>query len=229
MIPWRRDRFFSSPGWRQMRSIGRRLTRSRIGLRPVPGISVKPASANRLSCMFSRSASPSEACATIAVPSGETLTPVPAFVLLNGSSSVKRAGVGSGGASGPGRIARKAATAARPAASSHAARSRHAVVAGAGTASVCRLAAARPVPSVIASRANARSRADWNRCSGAFSRQRRIRRSRAGGVVPSGVTSSAGSRDSTALMASALVAAANGRVPLSISNSIAPSAKMSAR
>ena len=94
------------------------------------------------------------------------------------------------------------------------------VVVGAGSAG----AATGPEAPANASRAKAKSRADWKRSSGPFSRHRRTMRSM--GVSPD---SSAGSCFRMACSASTGVSPANARRPFSISYKIAPKAKMSAR
>ncbi len=79
-------------------------------------------------------------------------------------------------------------------------------------------AAAGPDSDDSASRANDKSRADWNRSLGCFSRQRRTMRSSAGGVGwPATSVSSGGSLDSTAVIVSAGVAPLKARCPVHIS------------
>src|ERR1700676_528354 len=68
-----------------------------------------------------------------------------------------------------------------------------------------------------ASRAKLRSCADWKRCSGAFSKQRRMMYSTAGGILSCNAANSAGSSFRTALCASADVAPRNARCPANIS------------
>jgi hypothetical protein len=87
----------------------------------------------------------------------------------------------------------------------------------------------RPVADDRASSAKATSLALWKRSSGSFSRQRRAIRSSAGGSGPTGETSSGGSSLRIAARVSARVGRRNGGRPESISNSTAPSAKMSDR
>ena len=77
--------------------------------------------------------------------------------------------------------------------------------------------------------AKERSRADWKRCSGFFSRQRRTMRSSAGGSGRPGSDNSGGSSFKTAVMVSAGVSRRKARTPESISYSTAPKAKMSVR
>ena len=81
----------------------------------------------------------------------------------------------------------------------------------------------------IASSAKARSLADWKRCSGAFSRQRRTMRSSAGATARPDSPSSAGSSLRMAVMVSAEVPRWKARSPASISYRMAPNAKMSER
>src|SRR5687768_4959637 len=67
------------------------------------------------------------------------------------------------------------------------------------------------------SRLKARSRADWNRCSRSFSRQRRTRRSTGGGSEGSSSRRSGGSSFRIALSVSIDELRLNARVPVSIS------------
>ena len=73
-----------------------------------------------------------------------------------------------------------------------------------------------PVPESD-SRAKARSCAEWKRCAGSFSRQRRTIRSRAGGAIPCAELSSGGSSFRIAANVAAVVSARNARRPDSIS------------
>ena len=79
------------------------------------------------------------------------------------------------------------------------------------------------------SKANPRSRADWKRCSGFFSRQRCTIRSSAGGVAGAICEMPGGSSFRMAVIVSVDVGLRNARLPVSISYKIAPKAKMSAR
>ncbi len=91
-------------------------------------------------------------------------------------------------------------------------------------------AAHGPLPVVVElSMANARSRADWKRRSGIFSRQRRTTRSRAGVTAPADGSNSAGSSRRMAVMVSGAVSRWKARCPWSISKSTQPSEKMSER
>ena len=79
-------------------------------------------------------------------------------------------------------------------------------------------AAERAVPSTEASRSNARSRADWKRSAGLFSRLCRRIRSRAGGRSAPGLdASSSGSAWRIAVIVSAPVGFWKARRPVSIS------------
>ena len=80
-----------------------------------------------------------------------------------------------------------------------------------------------------ASIANARSRADWKRSFGFFSRHRRIIRLSAGEASSRGPDSSGGSCVRIAVIVSAAVSRSNARLPLTSSYRTAPSAKTSAR
>ena len=97
-----------------------------------------------------------------------------------------------------------------------------------GAAAVARAAFVASVPE-SALNANDKSRADWKRCSGLFSRHRRTIRSSAGETRCAGSDSSGGSSFKTAVIVSTAVSRRNARVPESISYSTAPNAKMSAR
>ena len=81
----------------------------------------------------------------------------------------------------------------------------------------------------MASNANAKSDAEWKRCSGFFSRQRCTIRSRAGGVPGVIREISGGSSFKMAVIVSGDVGFLNARLPVSISYRIAPKAKMSVR
>jgi len=76
--------------------------------------------------------------------------------------------------------------------------------------------AAEPVVPVAVSRAKARSRADWNRFSGFFSRQCRSTGTRAAASAPID-EGSRGSSLRIAVIVSAAVSRANARLPVSIS------------
>ncbi len=84
-------------------------------------------------------------------------------------------------------------------------------------------------PLSSARRAKARSRADWNRCSRSFSRQRRTTVSTFGGIGTVAALSSAGWSRRIAASVSAAVSPLNARRPASISYSMHPRAKMSLR
>ena len=90
-------------------------------------------------------------------------------------------------------------------------------------------AAGRDVPSVACARLHARSRADWNRASGAFCSRRMTMRASAGGTRSLTVRRSAGSRVRMACSVSKTLAPRNGCWPASISYIITPSANRSAR
>ncbi len=78
-------------------------------------------------------------------------------------------------------------------------------------------------------RSKARSRIDWKRCAGSFSRQCRMMRSTAGGISRPGSDSSAGASFRVAAITPARLRPANGDRPEIISYSRQPNAKMSLR
>ena len=78
-------------------------------------------------------------------------------------------------------------------------------------------------------RLKARSRIDWKRCAGSFSRQCRTMRSIAGGMPPPPSDSAAGASFRVAAITPARLRPENGRRPEIISYSRQPNAKMSLR